>query len=145
MSLKSSRRKFRDADDYARPDDDDVIPPDYEMSYEAIITQTGRFLRLVGSEGDFFCRFMEIIQNLRSIVDKGTQLDIDCPHKTNKTICPYLKTKKPQMRLTKRSLISDNVLAQAMGLTLGEFRYLKKKTLRRIVKVTGNKMLKIMH
>jgi hypothetical protein len=138
-----SPKKSEYSDNDSGLDFDEVIAPDYEMSYEAIITQTGRFLRLVGPEGDFFCRFMEIIQNLRSIVDNNKQPDIDCLHKTNKTICPYLKTKTPPLRLTKRSLITDNVIAQAMGLTSREFRYLKNKTLRRIVKVTGNKMTKI--
>lgn len=116
---------------YARantpPNLDNIIPAEPQPTRDKIIISTGDFFNKIGQHDITFCMFMSFIDRLRASIDKNQILDIDCPHKKNHAICPYLQGKLPPMRLKRLSVITDRVIAQAMDLKPREFYYLKEK------------------
>ncbi len=132
-------KRFKKRDASRGRDFDNIFPVDPEPSQDALITRTGRLFRLFGAEEDMFCRMMEVINNLRQFIAKEKTIIIDCPHKDNKTRCPYLKNKPLKLRLGQRPVITEAMVARAMGLSDRKFRYLKKKLLKHIAEARAQR------
>ncbi len=129
---------------YARantpPNLDNIIPAEPQPTRDKIIGSTGDFFNKIGQHDITFCMFMSFIDRLRASIDKNQILDIDCPHKKNHATCPYLQNKLPPMRLKRFLVITDRVIAQAMGLKPRDFRYLKTRIMKNLASVYDSRV-----
>lgn len=121
---------------YARantpPNLDNIIPAEPQPTRDKIIASTGNFFNKIGPHDIRFCMFMDFVDRLRASIGKIEFLDLDCPHKKNHKVCPYLAGKHSPMRLKRLSVITDRVIAYAMGLKPRDFRYLKTKVMKKL-------------
>jgi hypothetical protein len=111
---------------------DNISPAEPQYTTNEILIRIGRFADNLGLDDIMFCKMLEVIENLKHFIGKQENIEIDFVGKNTRGKCFNSNNKTPKTRTKKRPIITDDLVAKAMGISQRDFRYRKERIIKKL-------------
>jgi len=109
-------------------DPDNIIPVTPKTTTDNVLFSAGHLFKAVGMDAIIFCMFLESIDKLKELVNRDESLEVIILN----TDSPSSPKNTPKVKSKRHDRITDEMVAESLGLTPREFRYLKGKAVLRL-------------
>lgn len=110
------------------PDPNNIIPVTPKTTTDNVLLNAGHLFKTIGMDAVIFCMFLECIEKLKELVNRDESLELTI---VNVDSSSFPKN-TPKVKSKRHDRITDEMIAESLGLTPREFRYLKEKAVIRL-------------